>query len=577
MSNLIKYIIPVILLSLLTFTSCYDDKGNYDYHGIDELTIDTIGMAAAGYPNSSTWPIGGLRIGESVTAEQNFKFNVSYGNKGTDKLKYAWIMTKWNYQQVQQGLEWVWPQADTICRTQQLEWTVTDVEPTVLYWIRFMAWDPETKVKAFYDLGSVAFASEGAMRGLYVLSEYNGMTDIDIYTTPRGVIANFHDNNTDEPTVRSKVYSSVHGRMLDGKPAFIRNFSSTINSNYNSYFVFTDQDAVLLDYQTGLQIMQKKEQFFFSQPTNWNPQNLAYFTNPARVALINDGKFYSIILQADDGVRFPSQLSEVTGKDYRLSSFIAPNTYSATAAGHLTVVFDELNNCYRPYYNAGKSTLGTFVSNPEASLDVAKIKGRVMASVGTSNYRHYSLVEEEDSETASKRYTLYQLNFRTLTSSETTTFVERVINVSNCPDIANAKYFSSTGSGNAFFYATDTKVYSIAAASSTTAPNYYLIHECAAGEVVTAMRASWGAGYPFAENLFWIGTWNEGKQEGYMNEYLINCISGRAYTADEFGSFDWNGIPAAALLYPDQPYPYKVGGFGKIKSFENAGVAGYFN
>ena len=37
-----KYNIILILCLTFGFVSCYDDKGNYDYHEIDELTISGI-------------------------------------------------------------------------------------------------------------------------------------------------------------------------------------------------------------------------------------------------------------------------------------------------------------------------------------------------------------------------------------------------------------------------------------------------------------------------------------------------------------------------------------------------------
>lgn len=44
MKKILNMITGLSLLGAMALTSCYDDKGNYDYHDLDKVEIDTANL-----------------------------------------------------------------------------------------------------------------------------------------------------------------------------------------------------------------------------------------------------------------------------------------------------------------------------------------------------------------------------------------------------------------------------------------------------------------------------------------------------------------------------------------------------
>ena len=83
---------------------------------------------------------------------------------------------------VQQGNLLVYPPADTICHTKKLDWTV-DLNPGQ-YRFFLMAEDTITGMKGFYQVGNyTTVASGGTLSGLYLLTERDGQTDLEVFTS----------------------------------------------------------------------------------------------------------------------------------------------------------------------------------------------------------------------------------------------------------------------------------------------------------------------------------------------------------------------------------------------------------
>jgi len=114
MKKLLLFIISVLCLSL-GFVSCAHDDGNYDYLTEDEvgvITFDTVSseMKAVWYQKFSP--------GQHI----NYTPNVKY--KYPERLRYRWFVlrTYYNdYRAEQVGNEFVYPAADTIAYTKELD------------------------------------------------------------------------------------------------------------------------------------------------------------------------------------------------------------------------------------------------------------------------------------------------------------------------------------------------------------------------------------------------------------------------------------------------------------------------
>ncbi|MGM9716782.1 MAG: hypothetical protein ACI3YQ_00765, partial [Prevotella sp.] len=104
--------------------------------------------------------------------------------KYPERLRYSWYyltLTNYQYLPVQQGNSLVYQPADTICHTKKLDWTV-DLTPGQ-YRFFLMAEDTITGMKGFYQAGNyTTVASGGTLSGLYLLTERDGQTDLEVFT-----------------------------------------------------------------------------------------------------------------------------------------------------------------------------------------------------------------------------------------------------------------------------------------------------------------------------------------------------------------------------------------------------------
>ena len=81
--NTYRYILFSLLLSLGLFSSCFDDKGNYDYAGIPEVKV--LGYITNEEELGSFWD---LTVGDVVIVEPILEYT---GDSTALALKFEWI------------------------------------------------------------------------------------------------------------------------------------------------------------------------------------------------------------------------------------------------------------------------------------------------------------------------------------------------------------------------------------------------------------------------------------------------------------------------------------------------------
>lgn len=515
MRNFKTYSVLVLLLATLSITSCYVDQGNYDYTAVSEIKIDTIGM-----PNRLE--LNNVEIGKTLT----LKPNVTY-TKDITKLEYYWIKYAYYYGPVQSGNAIVYPQADTIGHEHELNWDVNGAPGQ--YNMQFVARDPETGLKSFFWF-YLNIPSKGTKSGLYVLSEYDGNTDIDLYGSARGLIIG-GDHFT------PKYYSTLHGAMIPGKPKFI-----SYGRTY--YYVFSEQQGKRLNVN-GLQLMDDFGTMFYSTPA-YNPQAVMY-TNSCEF-IINDGKLHVMYTNKANDMKFSAPVAG----NYNAAPFMSKmtrTTYSpvAGAINSDQVIFDLNSKAFRPYFPQA-TTISEFKPTiPGAILDVNNMKTVPVAILEANGGQVYNIMRVNGKDS------LYVINYyNVVDDGDLSVGGNSKVSLAGCEGISQAKYFASSTAGSAFFYATDKGVYSFSYTSGQT--KQVDIYKCTADEEVTCLYQMPSGGFPTAGCVLWIGIWNTSTKEGSLREYEVDPTAGTIRTY-------WT-----TMFAPHLSNPSVKTGFGKIKS-----------
>ena len=450
----LKYIF-LLMLASVGFTACYDDEGNYTYLSDEEageIKIDTIGIA-----NHNA--LYTLNPGDLVEMEPN----VSY--QYMENLRYRWLalpLTNYSYQPEQVGNALVYPPADTISYEKKLHWVV-DLEPGV-YRFYYLVEDSVRGMKAYFQFGNYGtINSEGLLTGLYMLSEYDGETDIDIYT-------------------------SALITML------------RLNSE-------------------GLTTMDTWNEMFYSVPEVFDPQD-CYFTNNADF-LINDGKLHVLYTNQTNDRKFSAPISG----NYVAAPFLAHktrNSYSSVtgAINADQIIYDTESHAFRPYFSAASSLSSFRSTGGDAYLDANHMTVDPIAIFNGYAERTYCITQEEGT------YYLYRFNFydRVDNGDLSADGSRSKLDLSGCTGIAQAKLFAANNYGHAFYYATDNAVYSFSPSSGGTTST--TLYECEPGETVTALYTWNSSGWPTAGCILWAAVWNENTREGKLLEYEIDANAG---------------------------------------------------
>jgi len=516
MKNIMKYSLFILLGAMLTVQSCYMDKGNYDYTSVSDIEIDTIGM-----PNRLD--LQSVQIGKRL----NLKPNVTY-NKDVKDLKFYWIIYAYYYGPVQDGNSIVYPQADTVSHSHELDWVV-DATPGQ-YYMQFVAEDPETGLKSFFWF-YLNVPSKGTKSGLYILSEYDGNTDIDLYGSARGLIIG-GDHFT------PKYYSSLHGgEMMKGKPLFI-----SFGKSY--YYAFSEQEGKRLSTD-GLQLMDNFDAMFYNTQA-YNPQSVMY-TNSCEF-IINDGRLHVMYTDKVNDRKFSAPIAG----DYEAAPFLAKMTRTtyrpvAGAIGSDQVIFDRISKGFRPYFPRAVEVSRFKETVPNAFVNANNIGSEPVAILEANGGQVYNITR-----TNGRDSLIVICFYNVVDDGDLSVGGNSRISLEGCEGISQAKYFASSTAGSAFFYATDNAVCSFSYTSGQT--SQIDIYKCTSDEEVTCLYQMPSGGFPTSGCVLWIGIWNNSTKTGSLREYEIDPTSGNIRTY-------WTTRYAPHLSNPSI-----TTGLGKIKS-----------
>ena len=534
MKNIFKYIAGTLLASFV-IASCHEDKGNYDYLSEDELKgqiirIDTTGVGDNKYAFSRKY-----NPGDSI----NFPIKVHYPYQ--EDLKYSWIVYDYPYSSIPVGNTSIYPKPDTISHERDLKWEVN--LKAGWHKCHFIVQDTVRGLSASMDMGGYFTVNAlGARPGVMILSEYDGQSDLDFYSS---LLCLIYEDDVMVPHYYSQELG--HG-MMEGEPKFIAFQGDSWAGGY--YYVFTTKNAYRLNFD-GLELMETFDQMFYQVPV-YNPQ--AYISLNNSEFLINDGKLHIINNKKENDRKFSAPISG----DYQAGNYLSIATRkSSSSTGKINadqVIFDEKNLKFRPYFqnDIKMSEFGPTVAG--AFADANKLPAKPLFMGGGQAGKTYAIVvDPKDGKPYLHMYNFYNAVDDGDLSADG---ANSVIDLSGCKDIMNMKYFQSNYNGSAFFYATDKALYSFSPTSGQRTANE--IYTCAAGEEITCLSIFFhhaSGGFPTPGVALWLGIWEEGKQEGKLLEWEIDPDAG---VPVEF----WGPMFGAERA----EVPYVTTGFGKIKS-----------
>lgn len=536
MNNRIKQLILPFCLVLLSLASaCTSDDTTVasltDYEA-GKIKIDSM----AGY---NVYTLNGIKPGGHLT----FDVNVDYVHP--ERLRYRWFLlrTYYNsYQAEQVGNVMKYPAADTISRQKKLEWDITQSSGT--YFLYFMAEDSITGMKEYYrpTISYITLEQEGNQGGLYLLTERDGKTDIEIYTSSLMLIYG-------GDSCYYKYYSNLAGKCLEGKPRWIR-ACTTGGTAKDGYLVATDKNLYRLN-SVNMTLMNDWSTSFYDTPEVFDPQCAFYDREYSKCeSLINDGKLYVLYTDKTNDRKFSAPIAG----DYEASNFLMFNTLTTWrpvdgAINSHQVIYDKKNRKFRPYYSKASS-----ISNFKSTVDGAYVDANNLpadpVTVFQTGGNYVAAIMDIDG----TRY-LYRYNFYNVVDNGDLSAdgARSIIDLSGCTDIMNAKLWGGNTAGYAFYYATDNAVYSFSPSTGQTTSN--TIYTCEPGETVTAIYAcgSTGGGWPTSQCCLWVAVWDSNANEGKLIQYEVD---------ENYGVV--NSMYGPMFGAPDNPVVTR--GWGKIVS-----------
>lgn len=490
----------VLMTTVAILSSCYSDDGNYDYlskEDAGEITIDTIGIENR------------MALSGSLTPGQRVVFEPNVHYKYPEHLRFRWFVLTLNqgsYQPIQNGNVMEYPPADTIAYTKKLDWVV-DLKPGT-YRFFLMAEDSITRMKGYYQAQEryVSVAQSGTQNGLYLLTEKNGQSNIEVFTSSLMLIYGGDSCYYD-------YYHQQTGKYLEGKPRWIHG-THTGKTKKDGYLVATDKNLYRLN-SVGLETMNDWSSMFYNTPEKFDPQ-CAFYTNNCDF-LVNAGKLHVLYANKANDRKF----SDAIAGDYEAYPYLMFNTMTSWrpvegAISAYQVIYDEKNHKFRPYFSSASSISSFKRTDADAFVDANAVPQNVKAVFNGGGNSTCVLAEDEEGTPWLYRYMFYNKVDNGDLSADGS---RSKLNLSACTNIKKAKLFASCTAGYAIYYATDNAVYSFSTSSGSETSN--TIYTCEPGETVTAIYAygSAGGGWPTSSCIFWIGVWNENAKQGKLIQY----------------------------------------------------------
>lgn len=519
MKKQLLYYIGILYTGLATLSSCYEDKGNYEYHELEEVRIDTTDTGI-----QSEYAI--MR-GEALCITPNIYFD---GKLVTDEsiapLDYMWTIysatTGVGANQV----------IDTIGYHIALDTIITRKGGS--YYVQLAVTNRNDGIRQFFrTLVTVSETFDGGWMVFYERADKPGYSDLAL------VYNEWVKSNSKTNRIYENLYSTYNGDFLPGTPIRCFDIAVSLTSGNNYIGLCTDQTLVGVS-ENGFERAVGFGDFFYQQPATeapiWYGQHgSGVMSGQNSEVFINDGKIYTNTYAFSATEGRTTKFGMPKRSDDEVGELAAWNAEVAHTLNYGVVVYDQTNQCFRyAAYNSSKLERFTAQDDTKFGTDMINNTGMtmLMSDWGKGTSSSVSLLPHDyNIMKKGSKYYLVVTNFSSSTPADSTICVGRYDLTLKCKGINKSTTMAASHVGSFIYYGSGNKVYNYAYDSNKPAKAIWTAPENEEVTCVRMMKYYHGTVYgygmvPSADNLVHIATWNEETQEGHLYQYKIDPASG---------------------------------------------------
>ncbi|MBQ6750165.1 MAG: hypothetical protein IJR02_05275 [Bacteroidaceae bacterium] len=497
--------------------SCYEDKGNYDYHELEVVAIDTTGVGIQS--EYAIMRFDTLRLEPKVFYEGQLVIDASQA-----PLDYQWTIFSATSGGGSSAV------VDTIGHERILNAIISRTGGN--YYVQLVVTNRNDGIRQFFRIPvAVSEVFDGGWMVFYERADRPGYSDLALIFNPWTKLnVNYNRHYTN-------LYETTNGEPLQGHPVRCLDIAVSLASGNNYVGLCTDYTLVGVS-ENGIEKALEFNDFFHEAPATMKPtwygqHGSGVMSGQSSEVLINDNTIYTntYSFSATEGrnTRFGvAKFAEGIGE-------LAPwNAEVPNTLNYGIVVYDQTHHCFRyaaynsaqlEYFAAQDPSVAAFdINNTGMDFLMADWGKGTSQGVGLRPYDYILMAKGQE------RY-LAVTNFSSSYPSDTNIGIGLYPMNNLCPDIDKATSISASHVGNFIYYTAGNKVYNFAYDSRQPATEAWTAPE---GEEVTCVRIMkyyhgtvYGYGMvPRSDNLVHIATWNEATQQGHVYQYLINPASG---------------------------------------------------
>ncbi len=402
---------------LMLLWGCYDDKGNYDYHDLPALEIDTVGMKN----ERSQEQMSVLKIEPGI-----------YYTGPKENLIYRWVM--YPKTEIYDEDKGQYPAALELSEQPVLEY-VLDV-PANKYVVRLTVTDKVSRTSSFMTFQVEVLSAFS--KGLMVLAEKEGVFDVDLIRSLQLEPA----LETGKEGVTRNIYSICNQEKLYGGKALYQ--------KKDKVYVFTEDGGFRLNNIT------------FEKETDYNdlflmPEAVA---SPVALETSYNNMFYVINGKTVHSVFGTGRFSTPLLGDYEAAPFLTERKRISGVDGPNLVIYDNKHQRFMQLPLFGKK-LGVYEAMaPGAPFDLNQIGMKLIhMENGYNDYCYHVFLDEKVA-----AWYLYVINLNTVAQ-------DPILKVAmeGCADISEHTLYAFGTRGEVCYYASDNKIYLYDYKNSNTA------------------------------------------------------------------------------------------------------------
>ena len=483
---------------MVALWNCYDDKGNYAYSEINEITIDTVGRQT----EFEVFQFDILRV------EPVIRFALE--EVADEDMDYQWTIFNNIYNNTT---------SEIIGRERNLQAVIQQPSSATEYLLILQAKNKRSGVAT--QMTYTVRVSSQVVSGIVVLHTDGTQSDIDYIATPRAVptlTASRHISNA---------YSAMNESKIPGTPTFVSSARMNSNSFVNAVYIGTKEELYRVGGKT-FKLEYLSNDMFPIKPAVADFQaflSLERFSNIQ--FLINNGQLHNIANQQPFEYNFSYALeaNEALGT-IDLAPFIyIPNLTKYTpdwqTVDFNAVCYDRLGKRFvmRPKNYQPRAQLSPFTAQASGIFDVNNIGMDILwFERGWQDYG-YAVFQDD----AGARW-LYVADFNKPMDAQ---MAVGKYEMTALPGITEARFYSTGSQGPVFLYATEKDIYTFEYTGSKTAVK--INDSFGANEVITAIKVY----KPYATTnrlseadgtLLYVATWDG--TEGRLYEFSLNVANG---------------------------------------------------